>query len=173
MEKSAIVELLKDFVGKDSQDNLIFPILIATPNAGNRGKTTSLKSLILALSNMNGSNVKYVYGDPELNIKNNTSALGWLSNILQLSDSRQYDLSVVITVNTDSGREIKIGISTHGDEEQKIENFLCTGTGDSILKPDFLNCHVIFSACRTKGHPSYKKLQDICASNHISICNIR
>ena len=156
---------------------MICPILIATPNAGNRGKTTSLKSLILALSNMNESNVKYVYGDPEfvsiLNITNNTPAPGWLSNILQPLDRRQYDLSVVITVNTDSGREIKIGISTHGDEEQKIENFLCTGTGDSILKPDFLNCHVIFSACHTKGHPSYKKLQDICASNHISICNIR
>ncbi len=154
------------------------PILIATPNSKDRGKTTSLKFLILVLSDFNENNVKYVYGDPQfasiLNVSSGgTPSNGWLSKIIQPLGQRQYDLSVVITLNFQDGNQIKVGISTHGDIASMMEDFLCAGSGGSILKSDFKDCQVIFSACHGCGHESYKKLEAICKANSISICNIR
>ncbi|MDD6957264.1 MAG: hypothetical protein PUI45_02455 [Spirochaetales bacterium] len=204
MTNEEFSNLLKDFTSNSSIDynenlNSIqprTPILIATPNGSNTGKTTSLKYLILILSYFNENNIDLVYCDPELvrniygnnNVNNNYNLPqppnGWLKKImLKDENGRPYDLAVVVTVkvedNNGNTKEIKIGISTHGDIVADIEIFLC-GIENSTnkLRTQFLDCDIIISAChkkRRQGSSSgtYERLQEICKANKITINNIQ
>ena len=166
--------------------------LIAIPNSPNSGKTTVLKQLIVFLAGINGANVKMIYCEPDLQqiAKRNCQKYPTLDNkwiindLMNTKDSqgRQLDLSVVIgNIPNGNGKNLKIGVCTHGDDYSMLQRFICDGNS-TILNNDFIKCDVVFSACRRsrsknpnlKSNTPYGLLQKICADlgNNVVFHNV-